>query len=306
MKRIFNIILLFLAITSFTSCKNEIIMFDETMSFVAFTTKTTSVSEVDAVLNVPIIVTAELGKPAIDVSFSIISEGHDKPAIEGTDFIVLSDSKLSFPSGCGYNIIQIQTIDNDLFTGTKTFSIVLNSNTLDYNFGALDTLVVSLLDNDHPFNWIMGDYTASGNLWQAEEALTWNMVLNPVENDINTVQILGLVGGSYGHEATDEWPVYGIINAENNSYTLTIAVGQKIDSYGFGTCSLVGSYGPDGAVEIEVGEMITCDIVNNNGAVSIYPRDEYGWYITDGELVGNNLELVVGDGSKINTVWIKK
>ncbi|HKM93625.1 MAG TPA: Calx-beta domain-containing protein [Prolixibacteraceae bacterium] len=307
MKRILNIILLFLAVASFTSCESETIMFDESMSFVAFTTKTTTVNEVNKTLNVPVLVTATAGKPAIEVSYKISVEGHANPAIEGTDFIVISEPKLSYPNGYGYDTIQIKTIDNDEFSGTKTFSIILTSNSLNYDFGALDTILVNLTDDDHPFGWMLGDYSATGILWRAEVTNTWDMVLSPVENDIYTIKILGLVGGgSYGHGASVDFPVYGKIVEGDESYTLTIAVGQEIDSYGFGPCALLGFYGPDGAVDIPTGGVITCDIVNKNGAVSIHPHDEYGWHITSGNNEGLDLEFVVGNGSEINTVWTRK
>ncbi|HOO85956.1 MAG TPA: hypothetical protein PLS94_15395, partial [Prolixibacteraceae bacterium] len=128
MKRIFNIILLFLAVASFTSCNNDPIMFDESMSFVAFTTKTATTTEVNQTLEIPVLVTAMSGSAAVDVTYTISTEGHKNPAVIDSDFKVLSTDKLSYAEGYGYNNIVIETIDNDKFTGTKTFSIILSSN----------------------------------------------------------------------------------------------------------------------------------------------------------------------------------
>lgn len=309
MKRLHNILWILLAVGIFTSCEKERITFDESMSFVAFTSKTSAVSETNRTLNIPVLVTATSGSPAVEVSFSVSAEGHANPAIEGTDFKVISANKLSFPQGFGYDTIKIQTYDNDVFTGTKTFQINLTSNTQSYDFGAVDTIMVSISDDDHPFGWMLGDYTAAGNLWRAGGAFEWAMELNPVENDIYAVQIVGLVaGGNYGQPAGDAaYAVYGKINVneEDGSVSLTILTGQEIPTYGYGPCALVGWYGPDGAVTIETGSAITGNVVNNNGAVSIRMQDEYGWYITSGNNAGLYLDIVIGDGSAVNTVWTR-
>lgn len=309
MKKILNILLLLVAVGAFTSCQNEIIKFDESMSFVAFTSKTASVGEVNQTVAIPVLVTATEGSPAIDVSYSITSDDHSNPAIEGTDFNVIGDASLSFPNGYGYDTIFIQTVDNDVFTGTKTFSIILTSNTQSYDFGAIDTIDIALSDDDHPFGWMLGDYTAKGNSWRdAATGAEWDMVLSPIENDIYSVEILGLIGyGSYGTGASADHPVYGKIKeADDGSIELAITVGQEIPSYGYGACTLKAWYGPDGAVDIPTGEAFSGKVNNEGAAVTITFQDEYGWYIHEGNNLGLYLELVVGDGSAVNTVWTRK
>ena len=70
----------------------------------------------------------------MEVNYTITSEGHDNPAIEGEDFTVISAGSLAYPQGWGYDSIKIQTIDNNVFTGTKSFSIILSSNSQSYEF----------------------------------------------------------------------------------------------------------------------------------------------------------------------------
>jgi hypothetical protein len=136
------------------------------------------------------------------------------------------------------------------------------------------------------------------------------MTLSPVENDIYAVEIIGLISaGGYGHPATEEYIVYGKIteNEEDGTYQLGIQTDQEVPTWGYGPCTIVGWHGPDGAEAIGSGEYIIGDIIDNNGAVTIEMRDEYGLYIFEGSNAGLYLDIVIGDGSSPTiAVWTRK
>ena len=301
MKRILNIILLLLAVGAFNSCKNEIIMFDESMNFVAFTSKTAAVGETGQTVDIPVLVTATAGSPAIEVSYTVSSEGHANPAIEGSDFKITSASSLSFPDGYGYNTITVETIDNDVFTGTKTFSIILTSNSLSYDFGSIDTIDVSISDDDHPFGWMLGDYSCTGNLWRAGGVNTWDITLNPVANDIYSVEIIGLLTcGGYPHPATSEYAFYGKIAEVDGGYEFSMLVGQEIPTFGYGPCVLEGWAAPDYGVQMETGPPNIAPVLVDCSSVSLSFADQYGILIFEGNNAGIGLEYTDG------TVWTRK
>lgn len=306
------IVIILMGIIVLASCDelNEPEMFTQDDAFVAFTSTTAVGVETDEVINIPVKVSALKGAPAIEITFEFDTVGLNNPALEGVDYTLLNPSKnLSVSQGYGFDTIRIQTIDNDVFTGQKSFNIKLVSNSLGYDFGADNVITVGISDDDHPFGWMLGDYSATGNLWRNGDTPTWDMSLNAVEGDIYSVEIVGLVSaGGYGHPATSEFAIFGkIIENEDDTYQFQFLTGQEVPTWGYGPCVLEGYKGPDGAVQMEAGEPIIGDvIVGSGGSVRIEFHDEYGFFITEGGNAGIGLEYVIGDGTSVNTVWTRK
>lgn len=304
MKRIFNIILLFLAVASFTSCENEDIMFDESMSFVAFTTKTATTTEVNQTLEIPVMVTAMTGSAAIDVTYTIITDGHANPAVKDSDFKVISNEKLSYADGYGFNNIVIETIDNDKFTGAKTFSIVLSSNSLNYDFGALDTITVSISDDDHPLGWMLGSYAAVVTA-TANGDLAHGITLEPIEGETSKIKVFGMSGLKYGAPLADPYYLEGVVNEEFTE--LKIKAEQEWDTWGYGPTTLQ-VWEDDNGEGAETGELIG-EITNNNGAITITFRQQYTFYITEGNNAGLGLQWAWNDDAAPNSptaIWTRE
>ncbi|HYQ55973.1 MAG TPA: hypothetical protein VEP89_01415 [Draconibacterium sp.] len=307
------IIISLFSIALFTACDglNEPEMLGQEDAFVAFTSTSGVVSEINSTINIPVKVSALAGAPAITVTFDFDTEGIDNPAIEGEDFVILNASKtLSVNDGFGYDTIKIQTIDNDVFTGQKNVNVKLVSNSLDYDFGAENVLALGISDDDHPFGWMLGDYSATGNLWRAGGRPTWDMTLNPVDGDIYSVEIIGMFSvGGYAHPATSEFAFAGkIVENEDGTYQFQFLIGQEIPGWAVGGCTLVGWRGPDGAVDMENGEPVIGDVVvGEDGSVKIEFHDEYGILITEQGHANEGilLEAVIGDGTAVNTVWTR-
>ena len=68
------------------------------------------------------------------VNYEISTDGISNPAIEGVDYISWIGS-VDFPKGAGYANITIHPIDNDQFTGNKSFWIIITSNSKNYPIG---------------------------------------------------------------------------------------------------------------------------------------------------------------------------
>ncbi len=303
---------LMVGIVLLSACNvNEPTLFKAENSFVAFLASEASVEETDQILEIPVMVSSVLGAPAITVNFELstddLAEGTVE-AVEGEDFLLvdadgntITSKTLSYGDGFGYDTIRVVTIDNDEFTGTKKFQLIIGENSEGYANGSEDVLTISISDDDHPLGWMLGNYTATGELWRAGGTASWSMKLEPVEGDVTQVAIQGLVsGGGYGHDVSDDYVFYGTVDSEN--MTLTIKTGQTLDSWGYGPVVLVGWYGPDGATAITEGDPVTCDIVVDGDNITINPQDEYGTYITEGTNEGLYLEIVIDPSSSL---WTK-
>ncbi|MFZ5938940.1 MAG: Calx-beta domain-containing protein [Bacteroidota bacterium] len=230
MKKISNKILTLLAVMMLvTACDWEPIKFDSSKSFVAFTAAKTNMAEMSVVSAIVVKVSALPGSPALTVNFDFDTTGLSNPAVEGVDYTLLNDSKtLSFPNGWGFDTIWIESIDNDLFTGDKSFTVTLTSNTADYQFGSLQEHTVVLSDNEHPLGKWIGTYDVDAKSYGSpgdwDEA--WVIVTYPDPADVNNLYLSGFGGPAY----SEHTPVLAAVDMEN--MTITIQGGSEIGTHG--------------------------------------------------------------------------
>jgi len=271
----------------FASCKNDPIMFDSSKTFVAFTTASTSVAENENSLNVPVMVAGLPGSPAVTVSFEVRTEGIANPAIEGTDFTVVSGGSVEFPDGAGIANINIHPIDNDLFDGNKSFQLVITSNSKNYPNGAESAITVTLKDNEHPLAKWIGTYIVTAVSYGSPGAWdeTWLVTTEPDENDVNKLIISGI-----GAEGSD--PIKATLDLEEMS--ISLAPGQLIgDVYTFGTIAVYK--GTDAGDDIILDEPLL-GVIHEDGTINI---DLWGHLITDGQYSGQLWDV-------FNTTWTKQ
>lgn len=276
MKRIVNIILLVLAVGALNSCRNELIMFDESKYFVAFTGDS-KIPENGGPIGIPVMVAAEVGSPAVKVTFKL----NDGVAVEGKDYTLLNESnELSFTNGWGYETIWIQPVDNSDFTGNKTFTISLESNSLNYAFGSFEVSNVTIIDDEHPLrNWI-GTYSVSalsyGNPGNWDE--TWTVVSTPNPDDPNT-----LFFTNFGTSGSDN-AISVLATFDLNAMTVSIAAGSSIgDAYGYGDMLI---YLGAGYPNLDKTSIIT-GTIDNDGSMHI---DNFGLQMT-GDYAGETWDV---------------
>ncbi len=288
MKTKFRFIYIFLAVLVFFSCETEQILYDSSKNHVAFVSSTTSIAEQGGKVGIPVMVAALLDDPAVTVDFTV--DADQSVAKEGVDFNINNDSKtLSFPDGWGYDTIWVTPVDNDVFGGNISFIIKITSNSQGYQNGAQDSIVVTILDNEHPLGTWIGTYTIqatyvagyfSNEVWKG-------ITCEPDPNDVNNLIIKGLCGESY----EERLPITAKVDLEEMSISLPIGADIGSHSAYGGPVSLYIGTEENGILDEEplIGQIF------ENGKIQL---DMLAIYIAG----GTNEGLVYG---VYNTLWTK-
>lgn len=305
-KYIFGIIALSVL---FTACeKNEPIMFENEDSFIGFIRSNASVSEakvvdeeafVDTVAIPVMLVTFDNSPVTVDFDFSVEGITEESQAIEGEAFTLLNESKtLTFDGGLadgstmGYDTIYIQTIDDEIFTGNRRFDINLLSNSAGYDFGTQNSVRVTIVDNEHPLNVVLGTYDVQATSAFDGDAST-TIETSAVEGTLEQVSfpLAQLIPG-WGVPAT--YLVYATINLEEK--TFNIQIGQDYASFGYGPCKISG-YDGETEERMEDGLFIR-GTFDDDGNIVL--NDLIGVIITDGNNDGLSFEIW-----EAGSVWTK-
>jgi hypothetical protein len=287
MKNTYKLLYIVMMAVIFTSCKNDPIMFDSSKTFVAFTSSSASVVENENALDIPLMVAGIPGSPSVTVNFEVRTEGLASPAVEGTDFTIVSSGSVDFTEGAGMANITIHPIDNDVFTGNKSFELVITSNSKNYPTGAEDVITVTLKDNEHPLAKWIGTYSVAavsyGNPGAWDEG--WLVTTEPDPNDVTKLIITGVGAGTAD-------PIKATINLEDMS--ITLSPGQSVgDVYGYGT---IGVYkGTDAGDDVILDQPLE-GVIQEDGTILI---DHWAHYFTDGAYANSLWDV-------FNTTWTKQ
>jgi hypothetical protein len=328
MKKLNYIILTILALTLFFSCEQEDILFTEDMANVGFHGSSASMLEVDKemkgkdTLTVQILVTATLNSPSCDVSYEVdntwyqeinglyyeIADGDTaqvNPAIEGTDFNILSDKTVTVTQGYGYAPVVIAAIDNNNYDplGNKSFRLRVTDNSQGYDLSSEAVMTITIVDDDHPLGWMLGEYMA--NVTQTANGNSqYKLTIEAVEGETDKVKIYGMCGPSYGPGSIDPYVILGTVSEDYT--TLTIKSGQSWDDWNYGPVSLTvweDDYGDGEEVDDLVGAIST------DGGVSITFNQAFTFAITAGDLEGYGLQWAYNDDENANSttaVWTRQ
>ena len=287
MKNTYKLLYIIMMVIIFTSCKNDPIMFDTSKTFVAFTSSSASVVENENALDIPVMVAGLPGSPAVTVNFEVKTEGIANPAVEGTDFTIVSAGSVDFPNGSGMVNITVHPIDNAVFTGNKSFELVLTTNSKNYPTGADNVITVTLKDNEHPLAKWIGTYSVAAVSYGSPGAWdeNWLVTTEPDPDDVNKLIITGV--GAPGSD-----PIKATINLEEMS--ITLAPGQTIgDVYGYGNIAVYK--GTDAGDDVILDQPLV-GVIQDDGTILI---DLWGHYITDGQYANSLWDV-------FNTTWTKQ
>lgn len=168
-----------------------------------------------------------------------------------------SDSVLSFDKDHVSQKIIIKPIDNDTFDGDKNFTITLK-NAQGADMGASNSCDLTIVDDEHPLAFILGDRTASGySYWDKDE--DWAVkLLKDTEGDVTKVFIKNFIPATSSY--TD---IYGFVNDEKTE--LSIPAGQVLVGKYYLDVRIFKEYTADVDVdgELEDGEMLVASIAED-------------------------------------------
>ena len=94
---------------------------------------------------------------------AVSTEGDTNPAIEGEDFTI-DNKEITFEEGYGTQNIVIRPIDNNVFTGKKTFTLTIASSTPELKESVQNSVKISIADDEHPLSYLFGTYAMEGIL----------------------------------------------------------------------------------------------------------------------------------------------
>ena len=154
-KIISNLLILAAAMVMVTSCDDKYpIIFDDENIIVGMNQTTLSVKE-NATGSFTVYLGGAEGTAATDVTLAISVDGIAKPAIEGTDF-TLSTKSVNVPVGVA--AVTVTPINNEVYAGNKQFRVSIASNSKNYPMAAQQTILVTIVDDEHPLKPWIGTY----------------------------------------------------------------------------------------------------------------------------------------------------
>ncbi|HDJ33833.1 MAG TPA: hypothetical protein ENF21_07025 [Bacteroidetes bacterium] len=207
----------------FSACEQERIMFDTSLAVVGFQSASFTIPEAEGD-SIILYLGAASGTEPTEVTLEVSTEGHANPAIEGEDYTIESKQ---VTLEVGITKVAITPVDNDIFTGDKTFTVTIVSNSKDYEQAVQSSAVITIKDDEHPLlNWL-GTYIVDAVSYDGPGVYDerWTVSVTPVPGTVDKVNLVGIAGSSSIVVAT--------IDKEN--LTITVEPGQEIgDVYGYG------------------------------------------------------------------------
>lgn len=147
------------------SCDDNIPQsFNAEDSNASFSKTTASVNEnATEPLEIPLVLAGIPGSDKVTVTLAVSTEGDTNPAIEGEDFTI-DNKEITFEEGYGTQNIVIRPIDNNVFTGKKTFTLTIASSTPELKESVQNSVKISIADDEHPLSYLFGTYAMEGIL----------------------------------------------------------------------------------------------------------------------------------------------
>ena len=143
----------------------------------------------------------------------------DTIAFDAAPYVINFDNKHQFAS------IVIEGVDNDLRETNKKFDVKL-TNIQGCHKGAMNTFTVTILDDENPFNRLMGEYSAVGESGFDGSELSWDLTITADDSVANMIWIHPVLQPFAGLGAGDIHPVKATVDEVQG--TITMPLGQTL------------------------------------------------------------------------------
>lgn len=227
MKKILPFILTLTFGILMVSCNvNDNPVFDDSEAFVAFDSGTMSVKESVGEISIPVTLASVQGL-AVTISYEAVESPDStvipasSAAVVGKDFELLDAAgTLSFTSEARTQYVKIKIIEHKgTYTGDLKFQIRIK-NSGSVKVSREDNIVVTITDNDHPLNSILGTYSCKGKSYFYGD-VAWDMTFTKDPGDVSIVWIRGIAYGFPGGG------FYGTVTMKDNQpASIAIPIGQ--------------------------------------------------------------------------------
>lgn len=212
-----------------TSCDdNDPQSFNAADAFVSFPVPAASIDEnATEIIKIPIVLAGVPGGETVTVNIGVATDGEVLPAIEGSDFII-KNKTITFEGGYGTQNIEIEAIDNSVFTGKKTFRLIIASTTPTVKSSTQNSVRVSIVDNEHPWAAIIGTYNITGASGFDGTPVSVPAAITASDDDVNVLN-LNFNYGTLAKVNVEEIEGEIIISVKDNQYIG--AIPKPTDAY---------------------------------------------------------------------------
>lgn len=257
----FKSIYALMAAAAFTvvSCDiNEVPSFSDSEAFVAFTSATASVDEnaEAGYIELPVLLSSISGlSGSVDFKISIPEKGG---ATEGVNYTLVGDTTLTFTKDAPTQYIRLNIVNNNEFGGDVHLIINL-LNPKGVKLGASKSCDVTIVDDEHPLAFILGDFSAQGaDYYSGFAAEDWEATIVKDPDDVSKVWIHNFTPSGAPNA------VYGVVNQEKTE--IRIPVNQALGSNSSYDIVLEGYRGDNGEEDITDYILGT---ISENGTITV-------------------------------------
>ena len=165
---------------------------------------------------------------------------------------------INFDKDHRFAAVALKAIDNDQRETNKKFDVKL-ANIQGCNKGAMNTYTVTILDDENPFNRLLGDYAASGMSAAFEETKEWDVTIVADDETDNKLWIHPVISTAHFGLSHDNCAAVEA-TVDDVQGTISMRIGQSL-------------YTVDGSIDLVVCG-ITNQIETTGLGVANYSLDE--------------------------------
>ena len=292
MKKILSKLFIFgIAILLVTSCDdNYPVIYDDANIIIGLNTTVLTVNE-DEEGEFTIYLGGISGTEATDVTLQVSVDGIDNPAVEGVDF-TLSTKNINL--SVGTSSVTVIPTNDEVFTGNRQFKVSIAGNSKNYTVAAQNTILVTIVEDDHPLSSWIGTYDVEALSTYEPGALeTWTVTTVAGDGPI-TLKATGIAFGNGS--------VFIKFNIDDS--TVEIESGQNLgDIYSDDGGPFAGSvyYATDDIIG-DAGDYTDATFLAAAKAISMT-----GTFNDDGEIQINRMAIILDEyvycWDVFNTTW---